>query len=107
MGGEGVPWVGQQPFTTTKHMFANLGDGTYFHSGSWPSARASRRGEHHLQDPLQRRGGHDRRPAGGERPEGHSVLQIMRSVRAEGAAKITIVTDEPEKYDGVAKPARA
>ncbi|HQX58375.1 MAG TPA: indolepyruvate ferredoxin oxidoreductase family protein, partial [Burkholderiaceae bacterium] len=33
MGGEGVPWVGQEPFSTEKHVFANLGDGTYFHSG--------------------------------------------------------------------------
>jgi indolepyruvate ferredoxin oxidoreductase len=46
MGGEGVPWVGQQPTSASdQHMFANLGDGTYYpQQASWPSARALRRG---------------------------------------------------------------
>ncbi len=69
MGGEGATWIGQAAFSKLPHVFANLGDGTYFHSGL---SRDSRRGggerEHHLQDPLQRRRGHDRRPADRRHP---------------------------------------
>ena len=101
MGGEGVPWVGQQPFSKDQHMFANLGDGTYYHSGSLAVRQAVTAGVNITykilyNDAVAMTGGQQI----GERPEGLSVIQIAQNMRAEGAAKITIVTDEPEKYDG-------
>jgi indolepyruvate ferredoxin oxidoreductase len=103
MGGEGVPWVGQQPFTTDQHIFANLGDGTYFHSGSLAVRQSIASGVNITykilyNDAVAMTGGQQI----GERPEGLSVVQIAQSMRAEGAAKIVVVSDEPEKYDGVA-----
>ncbi|WP_295954480.1 indolepyruvate ferredoxin oxidoreductase family protein [Rhodoferax sp.] len=105
MGGEGVPWVGQQPFTTDQHIFANLGDGTYFHSGLLAIRQAIAAGVNITykilyNDAVAMTGGQQI----GERPEGHSVVQIAQSVRAEGAIKTVVVTDEPEKYAGVALP---
>ncbi|MCB4362540.1 indolepyruvate ferredoxin oxidoreductase family protein [Hydrogenophaga taeniospiralis] len=102
MGGEGVPWVGQQPFVNEQHMFANLGDGTYFHSGILAIRQSIASGVNITykilyNDAVAMTGGQQV----GERPEGHSVVQIAQSMRAEGAAKITIVTDEPEKYASV------
>jgi indolepyruvate ferredoxin oxidoreductase len=102
MGGEGVPWVGQQPFSKDQHMFANLGDGTYFHSGLLAVRQAIAAGVNITykilyNDAVAMTGGQQI----GERPEGHSVVQIAQSMRAEGAKKICVVTDEPEKYDGV------
>jgi indolepyruvate ferredoxin oxidoreductase len=102
MGGEGVPWVGQQPFSNDQHMFANLGDGTYFHSGLLAVRQSIAAGVNITykilyNDAVAMTGGQQV----GERPEGHSVVQIAQSMRAEGAVKITIVTDEPEKYAAV------
>ncbi len=101
MGGEGVTWVGQAPFTKDAHVFANLGDGTYFHSGLLAIRQSIAAGVNVTykilyNDAVAMTGGQQI----GERPEGHSVLQIMNSVKSEGAVKIVIVTDEPEKYDG-------
>jgi indolepyruvate ferredoxin oxidoreductase len=103
MGGEGVPWTGQQPFSTDPHMFANIGDGTYFHSGILAVRQSVASGVNITykilyNDAVAMTGGQQV----GERPEGHSVVQIAMSMRAEGAGRIAVVTDEPFKYDGVA-----
>ncbi|MFG5778525.1 indolepyruvate ferredoxin oxidoreductase family protein [Comamonas sp. J-3] len=103
MGGEGVTWVGQAPFTTDKHIFSNLGDGTYFHSGLLAIRQSIAAGVNITykvlyNDAVAMTGGQ----RVGERPEGHSVLQIMTSLISEGVKKLVIVTDEPQKYDGVA-----
>jgi len=102
MGGEGVPWVGQQPFCNDTHVFANIGDGTYFHSGLLAIRQSIAAGVNITykilyNDAVAMTGG---QPVG-ERPEGHTPVQIAQSMRAEGAQKITIVTDEPHKYEGV------
>ncbi|MFN3303020.1 MAG: indolepyruvate ferredoxin oxidoreductase family protein [Roseateles sp.] len=103
MGGEGVPWVGQAPFTDEKHIFSNLGDGTYFHSGSLAIRQSIAAGVNITykilyNDAVAMTGGQQV----GERPEGHTVIQIMNSVISEGVKKLVIVTDEPAKYEGVA-----
>jgi indolepyruvate ferredoxin oxidoreductase len=101
MGGEGVAWVGQQPFTTDTHVFANLGDGTYFHSGLLAIRQSIAAGVNITykilyNDAVAMTGGQ----RVGERPEGHSALQIMASLVAEGVTQLVIVTDEPQKYAG-------
>jgi indolepyruvate ferredoxin oxidoreductase len=103
MGGEGVAWVGQAHFTKDQHVFANLGDGTYFHSGILAVRQSIAAGVNITykvlyNDAVAMTGGQQV----GERPEGHSVLQIQKSLIAEGVSRLVIVTDQPEKYDGAA-----
>jgi len=98
MGGEGVAWTGQAPFTNDNHVFANLGDGTYFHSGLL-AIRAAIAAKVNItykilyNDAVAMTGG---QPVDGVL----TVPQITHQLAAEGAAKIVIVTDEPQKYDG-------
>jgi indolepyruvate ferredoxin oxidoreductase len=96
MGGEGVTWLGQMHFTNDTHVFVNLGDGTYFHSGSLAiraavAARANVTYKVLYNDAVAMTGG---QPVDGVL----SVPQIAFQAVAEGVAKVVIVTDEPQKY---------
>ncbi|SDZ86650.1 indolepyruvate ferredoxin oxidoreductase family protein [Microbulbifer marinus] len=98
MGAEGVNWVGQAPFTSEKHVFVNLGDGTYFHSGIL-AIRASVAAKVNItykilfNDAVAMTGG---QPHDGElAPD-----MICRQVLAEGVNKVVLVMDNPDKYKG-------
>ena len=101
MGAEGVPWIGQARFSKDKHVFANLGDGTYFHSGllairAAVSAKVSITYKILFNDAVAMTGG---QPFDGPL----DVPTLTRQVAAEGVRRIVVVTDEPDKYDGEAR----
>jgi len=96
MGGEGVLWVGQAPFTSETHVFANLGDGTYFHSGSLAIRQAIAAGANITykilyNDAVAMTGG---QPVDGQL----TVPQIAAQMRAEGVSRIAIVSDDPDRH---------
>jgi indolepyruvate ferredoxin oxidoreductase len=96
MGAEGAPWIGQAPFTKEKHIFANLGDGTYFHSGLMAiraavAAKVSMTYKILYNDAVAMTGGQHH-----DGPLDPAI--ISRQIAAEGVKPIVIVTDEPEKY---------
>jgi indolepyruvate ferredoxin oxidoreductase len=96
MGGEGANWIGEAPFSKRSHVFQNLGDGTYNHSGSLAVRAAIQSGvkityKILFNDAVAM--------TGGQRVDGNiTVPQIAEEMAAEGARRIAIVTDEPWKY---------
>ena len=96
MGGEGANWVGEAPFSNRKHVFQNLGDGTYNHSG-YMAIRAAIASNTNItykilfNDAVAMTGGQ-------ANDGGLTVPQVARQVAAEGAKRVVVVTDEPDKY---------
>jgi indolepyruvate ferredoxin oxidoreductase len=96
MGAEGVTWVGHAPHTTEKHVFANLGDGTYFHSGllalrAAVAAKVNITYKILYNDAVAM--------TGGQHVDGPlDPAMISRQIAAEGVTPIVVVTDEPDKY---------
>jgi len=96
MGGEGANWIGEAPFSTRSHMFQNLGDGTYNHSGSL-AIRFAVAAKTNITFKILYNG--VVAMTGGQKHEGELTVEaIVRQVAAEGVRKIALVTDEPGKY---------
>ncbi len=99
MGGEGVAWVGQAPFSRDRHVFANLGDGTYYHSGLL-AIRQAISAKVNITYKILFNG--TVAMTGGQPIEGSlSVAQMSRELHAEGVREIVVVTDAPDKYQQV------
>ncbi len=96
MGGEGANWIGEAPFSKREHVFQNLGDGTYNHSGYLAIRAAIDSGTTMTYKILYNDAV---AMTGGQHHEGNlTVDQIARQVAAEGAKRVVVVTDEPWKY---------
>ena len=98
MGGEGAAWIGQAPFTETKHVFQNLGDGTYFHSGILAIRAAHAAGVNITykilyNDVVAMTGG---QPIDGDLP----VEYLVRQIHGEGVRRIALVSSEPDLWRG-------
>jgi indolepyruvate ferredoxin oxidoreductase len=102
MGGEGITWVGQAAFTDTKHVFQNLGDGTYFHSGLLAIRQAVSAGVNITYKILY----NDAVAMTGGQPLDGSleIPQLITQLQGEGIKRIALVSDDPQQHKGTVPP---
>lgn len=108
MGGEGAAWIGQAPFSEEDHIFQNLGDGTYFHSGLLAIRACVTSGVNItfkilLNGAIAMTGG---QPIEGEVFDGGvTAPNVAAQLAAEGVARIAVVADDPSRHDAASFPA--
>ncbi|MDE2160003.1 MAG: indolepyruvate ferredoxin oxidoreductase family protein, partial [Burkholderiales bacterium] len=99
MGAEGAQWIGMAPFTDTKHIFQNMGDGTYAHSGSLAIRYAASAGANITFKLL--RNAHTSMTGGQEIMGAHPVAAMVADLLANGVKKVIVTTDDLAAYQGV------
>ena len=102
MGAEGTQWIGMAPFTEANHIFQNMGDGTYAHSGSLAIRYAAATGVNITFKLL--RNAHTSMTGGQEIQGAVPVINMINDLLANGVKKVIVTTDEPEKFQGIALP---
>jgi indolepyruvate ferredoxin oxidoreductase len=98
MGGEGAQWIGQSPFTDVEHIFQNVGDGTYFHSGQLAVQACVAAGVNItykilFNSAVAMTGAQDVEA-------GLSVPELTHKLVADGATSVIVCADEPERHKG-------
>ena len=98
MGAEGAPWIGTSPFIEMEHIFQNVGDGTYFHSGSQALRACVAAGVNITYKILYN--GHVSMTGGQDVAGIMPVPELTRSLQAEGVKAIRVVAEDPKHYKG-------